>query len=136
MYLVHTFGLGHNHGGTSLFVQESYNPNISKSRYVPATDLSGAIDLFFKTACGRGDTKDADRMKDSIERGAFFDECDYVEVNEPTAFVANPARDGFDGDSFMNGIESMICGTDSSAEAGLLALALLSKEMAASSTAA
>jgi len=75
-------------------------------------------------------------MKDCIERGAFFDECDYVEVIEPTAFVANPARDGFDGDSFMNGIESMICGTDSSAEAGLLALALLSKEMAASSTAA
>ena len=32
-YVVNTFGLGHNHGGTGLFVEEFYNSNISNTNY-------------------------------------------------------------------------------------------------------
>ena len=128
MYLVQTFGLGHNHGGTALFVEGSYNPNISKSRYVPGTDMKAAVELFFETAYGRGDTEDAERMKGCIEGGRFHDEHDYVEVVDYSAFTANPDRDGFDGDPFINGVESMVRKTESSVEAGVLLLAMAMSE--------
>ena len=128
MYLVQTFRLGHNHSGTALFVEGSYNPNISKRAYVPATDLNGAIELFFKTAYGRGDTENAGWMKDDIENGEFFDKHDYVEVIDPYAFTANPERDGYDGDPFLNGVEAMVRGTDSPLEAGLPMMAMALKD--------
>ena len=42
-YCIHTFGLGHNHGGTSLSVDYHYNVNISKERYFSALDGEKAV---------------------------------------------------------------------------------------------
>ena len=38
-YVIITFGLGHNHGGTGLFVNTWYNDNISKDRYFNALSV-------------------------------------------------------------------------------------------------
>lgn len=67
-YVINTFGLGHNHGGTGMFCEYHYNPNISRNNYFSA--LQG-------------------------------------EQNE-----------------FLNSLEEVIRCTDSSTEAGLLAVAM------------
>lgn len=55
-YCIYTFGLGHNHGGTSLSVDYRYNENIGKERYFSALDGEKAVEEANRIATRRGDT--------------------------------------------------------------------------------
>lgn len=66
-YCVMTFGLGHNHGGTALFVQYRYNPNISKDAYFSALQGEEAVAEANKIAQARGDTKNVGQFQPEIE---------------------------------------------------------------------
>ena len=66
-YVVVTFGLGHNHGGTGLLVENYYNLNIPKTRYFSALDGDRAIAEFNRIAAARGDTESVGRYGKMIE---------------------------------------------------------------------
>lgn len=65
-YVINTFGLGHNHGGTGMFCEYYYNPNISKESYFSALQGEQAVAYANKVAAGRGDTKDVGKFKPFI----------------------------------------------------------------------
>ena len=114
MYVINTFGLGHNHGGTGFFIEHFYNENISHENYFNALQRKEAIAYGKSVAANRGDTESIDRI------GLY----DNIEVLMPNMVKRNPCREHGDGDGFLNFLETMIEGTDSSVEAGLLAVAM------------
>jgi len=65
-YCIYTFGLGHNHGGTALFVDYKYNPNISKDCYFSALQGKEAVAEANRVAQARGDSKDVGRFDADI----------------------------------------------------------------------
>ena len=67
-YVIHTFGLGHNHGGSSLSIHNGCNNNIGKDRYFNALQREEAIRRFEQIAFGRGDTESVhDEYVDNIQ---------------------------------------------------------------------
>lgn len=114
MYLINTFGLGHNHGGTGFFIEYHYNSNISKNNYFNALEREQAIAYGKKVAANRGDTNSIEGMG----------EYDIIEVLIPEMVKRNPQKEHGEGNSFLNSLENMISSTDSSTEAGLLAVAM------------
>lgn len=114
MYLINTFGLGHNHGGTGFFIQYSYNSNISNKNYFNALQREQAIAYGKQIALNRGDTDSVEGLGDGKD----------IEVFMPEMVKRNPQKEHSEGDSFMNSLETMIHGTSSSAEAGLLAVCM------------
>lgn len=114
MYVINTFGLGHNHGRTGFFIEYHYNPNISNKNYFNALEREKAIAYGKKVAANRGDTQSIKEMGDH----------DIIEVLMPEMVHRNPQKDHGEGDSFLNFLESMISGTDSSTEAGLIAVTM------------
>lgn len=114
MYVINTFGLGHNHGGTGFFIEYFYNENISRNNYFNALEREQAIAYGKKVAANRRDTNSIEGMGDH----------DIIEVLMPEMVKRNPKKEHGDGDSFINSLENMINNTDSSAEAGLLAVAM------------
>lgn len=76
-YCIYTFGLGHNHGGTSLSVDYRYNSNISKDRYYSALQGEEAVAEAIKIATKRGDTDSINSLKEKIKVFA----PDLVKVN-------------------------------------------------------
>ena len=112
-YVVNTFGLGHNHGGTSMFVEYGYNPNIRKENYFSALDSEKAIAYANKVAVGRGDTNDVGKFKKLIT------------VYAPELVKVNPNKDGYNGNKFLNAMEDVINGANDSLTAGLLVLSLV-----------
>ena len=119
MYVINTFGLGHNHGGTGFFIEYFYNENISRNNYFNALEREQAIAYGKKVAANRGDTNSIDGLG----------EHDIIEVLMPEMVTRNPKKEHGEGDSFINSLENMISGTDSSAEAGLLAVAMCMANM-------
>lgn len=117
MYVINTFGLGHNHGGTGFSITYNYNCNISKNNYFNALEREEAITYGKEVAANRGDTKSIDKI------GKF----DNIEVLMPEMVKRNPQKEHGDGDTFINSLENMINNTDSSMEAGLLAMAMCMK---------
>lgn len=118
MYVINTFGLGHNHGGTGFFIEYHYNTNISNKNYFSALEREKAIAYGKKVAANRGDTESIEGMG----------ECDIIEVLMPKMVKRNPQKDHGEGNSFLNSLENMISGTDSSTEAGLLAITMCMAE--------
>lgn len=114
MYVINTFGLGHNHGGTGFFIKYHYNENISKDNYFNALEREQAIAYGKKIAANRGDTNSVEGMG----------ECDIIEVLMPEMVKRDPKKEHGDGNRFINSLEEMIIGTDNSMEAGLLAIAM------------
>lgn len=55
-YVICTFGLGNNHGGTGFFIETSYNPNLPKKNYFNALQYNDAVEYGQKVAYERGDT--------------------------------------------------------------------------------
>lgn len=97
MYVIQTFGLGCNHGGTSLCVDNWYNSNIRWESYYRLDQLKEAMKIKDAVAKGRGDTKDIGR-KPYIK----------FKILIPDAIQANPERDyGGKGDEF-NSVETLI----------------------------
>lgn len=117
-WVVQTFGLGHNHGGTALFTADSYNPNIAKSAYYRADQRAEAIAAAEDVASRRGDTR-------SVPIRPHGD----IEVVLPEAVRLNPAREHGDGDPFLNALTASTSGTSSVGEAGFVALAVLAQHL-------
>lgn len=80
MYVINTYGLGYNHGGTNLSITYNYNSNISENNYFNALEREKAIAYGKKVAVNRGDTKSIDRI------GKF----DNIEVLMPEMVKRNP----------------------------------------------
>lgn len=109
-YNVCTFGLGHNHGGTGLFVTHYYNPNLPKEWYFSALDWEKAVAKANDVAKRRGDTKDVGRFTKMIE------------VVMPEMVKVKPLKEHGDGDEFHRDVEKIAQNSSSSLEAGLLVL--------------
>lgn len=82
-YVIHVFGLGNNHGGTSLSVTNCYNPNISNKAYFNANEREKAVNKALDIAIGRGDTKYVDYIKNSP----------IIEVLMPNMVKCNPKEE-------------------------------------------
>lgn len=113
MYVVMTFGLGHNHGGTSLMIDYWYNSNISHHNYFNALHRKEAIEAAKKTAINRGDTESVDRIGKSYN----------IIVYDKSCIHRCPEKECGDGDPFLNTLNALTDSADSAAEAGLLAVA-------------
>jgi len=83
MYLILTFGLGHNHGGTGFFIEWFYNENISVENYFRADQREEAIAYFKETALGRGDTESVND----------YEPAPNIRVLMPEMVRANPKTD-------------------------------------------
>jgi hypothetical protein len=116
-YVVMTFGLGYNHGGTSLMIDKHYNSNISASAYFNALDREDAIKAAKAIALRRGDTKDVDRMGNHYQ----------IEVLIPSAVKCNPKTEHGDGDPFLNDVEALISAAGDSTVAGLALIGKVSE---------
>lgn len=115
MYVVNTFGLGHNHGGTGLFVETFYNSNISKDRYYTALQGDAAMATANAIAERRGDTKYVGKFKKMIE------------VRIPECVSRNPQKEHGDGNPFINKLNDITDAASSPMEAGLLAIMAATK---------
>lgn len=110
-YCIYTFGLGHNHGGTSLSVDYRYNSNISKKRYFSALQGAEAVAEATRIALGRGDTESVHRFKADIE------------VFMPEFVKINPKKQHGNGNSLINAMEGVISATPDALTAGLFCIA-------------
>lgn len=119
VYVINTFGLGHNHGGTGFFVDYCYNPNIPASNYFNALQRDEAIEYGKKVAAGRGDTESIPEFGNGKE----------IEVLMPEMVKRNPKAEHGSGDPFLNRMEDLISGSDNATEAGLLVMAATFKDL-------
>jgi hypothetical protein len=115
-YVVTTFGLGHNHGGTGLFVETFYNQNIPASNYFSALDGDKAVAYANMVAERRGDTNDVGKFEKMIE------------VLIPEAVTIRPEKEHGDGDPFLNKINKITEAAPDATTAGLLAMAAAFKD--------
>lgn len=116
-YVVNTFGLGHNHGGTGMFVEEFYNNNIPNTNYFSALDGDAAIAYANKVVTRRGDTESVGRFEKMIE------------VLIPEAVSIRPMQEHGDGDPFINKINAVTELAPDSSTAGILAMMAAVKEI-------
>lgn len=111
-YCIVTFGLGHNHGGTGMFCDYHYNPNISKDSYFSALDGEIAVKYANETAARRGDTKDVGKFKP------------FITCHMPELVKINPKKQHGNGNDFHNMMESVIENSSSQGEAAVVCMAL------------
>lgn len=107
-YVVMTFGLGHNHGGTALMVTNYYNPNIRKDCYFSALQGDEAVAYANEKAKARGDTDDVGKFEKQIV------------VHLPELVKVNPNKQHGNGNELLNSMETIINNSDSSTEAGIV----------------
>lgn len=119
-YVVNTFGLGHNHGSTNMFIEYGYNPNISKDCYFNALQREEAIAFGKHVAEERGDTESIDRIGKNID----------IKVFMPEMVHCDPTLEHGDGNPLLNSLESMIRASGNQAEAGLLVIAEAAAQIA------
>lgn len=91
-YVVMTFGLGANHGGTSCSMSDFYNSNISHERYFNLLERDQAVALATKIATNRRDTKNLPIVPDGPK----------WEVLIPEAIKVKPNKQHGKGDPFLN----------------------------------
>jgi len=118
-YVIITFGLGHNHGGTGMFIENWYNSNISKNSYFNALEREKAITEGKRRAIARGDTKDINRIGTTCN----------IEVLIPEVVKCNPQEEHGEGDSFLNKLYAITESSSNANEAGLMGLCILAGEM-------
>lgn len=110
-YCIYTFGLGHNHGGTSLSVDYCYNPNITKDRYFSALQAEEAVAEATRIAAGRGDTESLEHISAKIK------------VLAPDLVKVNPKRQHGEGSPFLNMLNAITDFAPDTLTAGLLCVA-------------
>ena len=110
-YVVMTFGLGCNHGGTALMTDHSYNSNIGKSRYYRIDQRAEAIVEAERVAIARGDTRDV-----PIDPHSNF------EIFLSESIQLDPNAEHGDGDTFMNDMEDSIQRVKNPLLSGLLGI--------------
>ena len=118
-YVYNTFGLGHNHGGTGLFIEQHFNPNIPNTHYFSALERDRAIEAAVDAAMRRGDDQSVEGIRT----------CEEIEVLIPEAVKVNPMQQHGEGDPFLNSLNALTEGSDSVMEAGILAMAFTAKEI-------
>lgn len=109
-YCIYTFGLGHNHGGTALSVNYSYNPNISKNRYFSALQGNEAVNEANRIATARGDTDSVGKFKPNIK------------VFMPELVKVNPQKQHGNGNPLLNTLDAITETSSDSLMAGLLCM--------------
>jgi len=112
-YVIMTFGLGHNHGGSSLSTANSYNSNISKARYFRVDQHDLALNTAIATALNRGDDKSVSFINESHER---------FEILIPESIRLNPNKEHSNGDPFINRLEGIIEKCPNTMIAGLMVI--------------
>jgi len=112
-YEINTFGLGHNHGGTGLFVDHNYNPNIPSRNYFSALDGDKAVAYANEVAQRRGDTKDVGKFEKMIE------------VLMPECVKVKPRKQHGGGNPYINKLNAISESSSSALEAGLVVMAAL-----------
>lgn len=112
-YVINTFGLGHNHGGTSMFIDYHYNPNIPSDNYFNALQRDEAVAYGQEVAARRGDTESIKDMGDNR----------LIEVLMPEMVKVKPNEQHGKGNDFINTMESLIDGSSSVTDAGILCMA-------------
>ena len=115
-YEIVTMGLGHNHGGTAMFIEYDYNENISKDSYFRADQFKEAYDYAIKVAENRGDTDSAARFKEKLKTKEYLD---YIEVCIPEAVNLNPQKEAGNGNPLLNEMEGVIEASPNKDSAGL-----------------
>lgn len=116
-YCIYTFGLGHNHGGTSLSVNYGYNPNIPKDRYFSALQGDEAVAEANRIAAARGDTDSVDEFKS------------YIKVFMPELVKVNPRKQHGNGNSLLNTLDAIMEASPDKLTAGLLSIAAVGAAM-------
>lgn len=116
-YVINTFGLGHNHGGTGLFVEEFYNSNIANDRYFSALDGDKAV---------AEANRIAERREDTESMGNFEK---MIEVLIPEAVSIRPEAEHGEGDPFMNELNKVTEAAPDATTAGLLAMTVGMQEI-------
>ena len=109
-YAIITFGLGHNHGGTNYFIENFYNPNISKDNYFNALEFDKMKERAIEIAKNRGDTYDIPRIQESKVK---------IEVHDPSVIKCNPQQEHGFGNPLFNSLEAVIQGSPDIVTAGL-----------------
>lgn len=115
-YCINTFGLGGNHGGTGMFVEYHYNPNIRNDNYFSALDGKKAVEYANAVAAGRGDTNDVGRFNELII------------VYMPELVKVKPKKQHGEGNKFLNDVEDIISGSGDALTAGLLCMSMIAHE--------
>lgn len=115
-YVLMTFGLGCNHGGTALMTDKWYNPNIHRNRYFRIDQFAQAVAETERVALNRGDTKDIPLLE--------HNHPDTFEILIPEAIRLNPRKEHGTGDPFINQIECVIEGVKAPTAAGFIAMGL------------
>lgn len=118
-YVLMTFGLGNNHGGTSLMISNGYNSNISKDRYFNALQREEAIKEGKRVAKNRGDTNFIERIGQSYN----------IEVLIPEAVRCNPQQEHGEGCSFINKLENITNTQTNTNAKAFLAMGVLANEL-------
>lgn len=119
MYEYVTFGLGHNHGGTGLFITNHYNPNIPNTHYFNALHREDAVNAAVSAALLRGDDKSVNCIRST----------EIIEVLMPECVKRNPMKDHGEGDPFLNKLNAITEIADSAFDAGLLVIAETAKNL-------
>lgn len=109
-YAIITFGLGHNHGGTNYFIENFYNPNISKDNYFNALEFDKMKERAIEIAKNRGDTYDIPRIQESKVK---------IEVHDPSVIKCNPQQEHGFGNPLFNSLEAVIQGSPDIVTSGL-----------------
>lgn len=89
-YCINVFGLGHNYGGTGMFCDYHYNPNICKESYFSALQGEQAVAYANKVAAGRGDTNDVGKFKP------------FIVCHMPEIVKVKPNKQCGNGNKFLN----------------------------------
>ena len=121
-YIVQTFGLGHNHGGTAMSVTEGFNPNIAGRHYFRADEFNKAEAHLQLVAAARGDTTSVSSITPR----------NHIQVQIPRAMRMRHSRQR--GCAFVAGLETLIAGTRSHWGAGALVLAATALKLRRSSS--
>lgn len=111
MYVIHTFGLGNNHGGTSFSITNHYNENIHKERYYNALQRKEGLKDAIAIAKRRGDTKYVEYMRKSKYR---------IDVLMPELVTRNPQKEHGEGDPFLNKLNGITDNMTDNTTKGLL----------------
>lgn len=85
-YVVMTFGLGHNHGGTACMFSDYYNSNIRREAYFNLLERDKAIHYAAEIATNRGDTKSLPIEPHGPEWQILMPEALQVPLAEPSRF--------------------------------------------------
>jgi hypothetical protein len=96
-YVAMTFGLGNNHGGTAVMIDNSYNGNIAASSYFSLLDRDKAIAKATEMATARGDYKSLPIIPHGPEWVILI----------PKAIQVVPEQQHGDGDPFLNKLQEV-----------------------------